>query len=73
MAERGYDETRMEDLAEATGAPKATLYYHFSGKEAILAWLLRSALSAVGEAVAEAAAGRGTARRLEAMSWPSFT
>src|SRR5581483_843978 len=52
FAARGSEETRMEDLAEATGVPKATLYYHFSGKEEILAWLLRSTLAALGDAVA---------------------
>lgn len=68
FAERGFDETRMEDLAEATGVPKATLYYHFRGKDEILAWLLRSMLSALGEAVADAVSGRGSARRrLEAV------
>ncbi|MEW6474431.1 MAG: TetR/AcrR family transcriptional regulator [Actinomycetota bacterium] len=68
FAGRGFDETRMEDLAEATGVPKATLYYHFGGKDEILAWLMRSMLSALGEAVAEAASGRGGARRrLEAV------
>jgi TetR/AcrR family transcriptional regulator len=68
FVERGFEATRMEDLAEATGVPKATLYYHFRGKDEILAWLLRSMLSALGEAVAEAASGRGTARRrLEAV------
>jgi AcrR family transcriptional regulator len=63
FAARGFEETRMEDLAEATGVPKATLYYHFSGKEEILAWLLRSTLAALGEEVASAAARTGTARR----------
>jgi TetR/AcrR family transcriptional regulator len=68
FAARGFVETRMEDLAEATGVPKATLYYHFGGKDEVLAWLMRSMLSAVGEAVAEAASGRGSARRrLEAV------
>lgn len=68
FVDRGFEATRMEDLAEATGVPKATLYYHFRGKDEILAWLLRSTLSALGEAVAEAASGRGTARRrLEAV------
>jgi AcrR family transcriptional regulator len=68
FAQRGFDETRIEDLAEATGVPKATLYYHFGGKDEILAWLLRSMLSALGEAVTEAALGRGSARRrLEAV------
>jgi AcrR family transcriptional regulator len=46
FATRGFEDTRMEDLAEATGVPKATLYYHFAGKEEILAWLLRSTLAA---------------------------
>ena len=68
FAQRGFEDTRMEDLAGATGVPKATLYYHFGGKEEILAWLLRSTLAALGGAVAQAAAGRGTARRrLEAV------
>lgn len=68
FAEGGFEDTRMEDLAEATGVPKATLYYHFGGKDEILAWLLRSALAALGAAVAQAASGPGTARRrLEAV------
>ena len=68
FAERGFAETRMEDLAEATGVPKATLYYHFGGKDEILSWLMRSMLSALGEAVAEAVSGRASARRrLEAV------
>lgn len=45
FAIKGLDETRMEDLAQAAGIPKATLYYHFAGKEEIL-WLLRSWLAA---------------------------
>jgi AcrR family transcriptional regulator len=59
----GFDDTRMEDLAEATGVPKATLYYHFAGKGEILTWLMRSTLAALGEAVAAAAARPGSARR----------
>ncbi len=41
FADHGFDQTRIEDLAEATGVPRATLYYYFAGKEDILAWLLR--------------------------------
>jgi TetR/AcrR family transcriptional regulator len=68
FAAKGFDETRMEDLAEATDIPKATLYYHFAGKEDILAWLLRSTLSDLGEAVTKATEGPGPARRrLEAV------
>ena len=68
FATRGFEDTRMEDLAEATGVPKATLYYHFAGKEEILAWLLRSTLAAMSQAVTKAASRPGTARRrLEAV------
>lgn len=40
FATRGLDGTRMEDIVEATGIPRPTLYYHFSSKEEILTWLL---------------------------------
>jgi AcrR family transcriptional regulator len=68
FADHGFDQTRIEQLAEATGIPRATLYYYFAGKEDILAWLLRRMLAEMAEAVAAAAAGPGTARqRLEAV------
>ena len=68
FADHGFDQTRIEQLAEATGIPRATLYYYFAGKEDILAWLLRRMLAEMAEAVAVAAAGPGTARdRLEAV------
>jgi TetR/AcrR family transcriptional regulator len=44
FAARGLDGTRMEDIVEATGVPRPTLYYHFSSKEEILAWLLERLL-----------------------------
>lgn len=40
FATRGLDGTRMEDIVEATGIPRPTLYYHFSSKDEILGWLL---------------------------------
>jgi AcrR family transcriptional regulator len=53
----------MEELAAAAGVPRATLYYHFGGKDEVLAWLLRSTLADLGAAVADAAAaGAGDAR-----------
>ena len=68
FASRGFDQTRLEDLAEVTGVPRATLYYYFSGKEEILAWLIRRTLAAITEAVGGAAAGDGKAsERLEAI------
>ncbi|MEW6476567.1 MAG: TetR/AcrR family transcriptional regulator [Actinomycetota bacterium] len=63
FARQGYDGTRMEDLAAATGVPRATLYYHFRGKEEVLEWLLRSTLAELAEAVAGAAKEPGDARR----------
>jgi AcrR family transcriptional regulator len=44
FASKGLDGTRMEDLVRATGIPRPTLYYHFSSKEEILAWLLERLL-----------------------------
>lgn len=62
FVERGVGDTRMEDVAEVTGIPKATLYYYFSGKEEILAYLVRTAYQRVADDVAKAAAGAGTGR-----------
>ncbi len=62
FADRGFEATRVEDLAEATGVPRATLYYYFAGKEDLLAWLLRQMLAAEADAVTEAAYGPGDAR-----------
>lgn len=68
FARQGYDATRMEDLVAASGVPRATLYYHFTGKDAVLAWLLRSTAEELREAVAPIAAGPGTGReRLQAI------
>ncbi len=61
FAERGLDDTKMEDIAAATGVPKATLYYYFDGKADILAFLFRAVLDEVRTAVTTAAAGRGSA------------
>ena len=62
FAERGLEQTKIGDVAEATGIPKATLYYYFAGKEDILAFLLRDGLVAMADAVAVAADGVGDAR-----------
>jgi TetR/AcrR family transcriptional regulator len=68
FAEAGLDGTKMEDVAAATGVPKATLYYYFDGKEEILAFLFVEILDELGRAVAGAVAGDGTAaERLRAV------
>jgi TetR/AcrR family transcriptional regulator len=61
FAERGLDATKMEDVAAACAIPKATLYYYFTGKEEILAFLFQKVLSEVQRAVTAAAAGPGSA------------
>jgi AcrR family transcriptional regulator len=63
FAERGLDQTKIEDVAEATGIAKATLYYYFAGKEDVLAFLFRDTLAAMADAVAIAADGDGDARQ----------
>ncbi|HKY75468.1 MAG TPA: TetR/AcrR family transcriptional regulator [Acidimicrobiia bacterium] len=68
FAREGFRQARMEELAAAAGVPRATLYYHFSGKDEVLAWLLRSTLADLRAAVEEAVAGAGDAsRRLRAV------
>lgn len=61
FAEQGFEAARIEDIAKATGIPRATLYYHFRSKENVLSFLLRSMLNDVGEAVAAAVAPVGSA------------
>src|SRR5437868_2357564 len=66
FAEQGFEETRIEDLAAATGIPKATLYYYFAGKAEILGFLLARLLNSIAQAVSEASDAAGSARaRLE--------
>ena len=61
FAEHGLDATKMEDVAAATGVPKATLYYYFEGKEDILAFLFNEILDEVARAIAAAMSTAGTA------------
>lgn len=52
FADRGLEQTKVEDIAAATGVPKATLYYYFAGKEEILAFLLHDMLQLMADEVA---------------------
>ncbi|MDR7085757.1 AcrR family transcriptional regulator [Aeromicrobium panaciterrae] len=61
MADQGLDNTKIDDIAEASGVPKATLYYYFAGKEEILAFLLKDLLTAIAGDVAVAVAADGQA------------
>jgi len=61
FAERGLDGATMSDIAEATGIPRATLYYHFDGKEAVFACMCDRVFCEFEEAVAVALSGPGSA------------
>lgn len=67
IAERGLDGTKIDDIAEVTGIPKATIYYHLDGKNGVLEFLLGDMLDLVAGAVGVAVSGPEDARtRLEA-------
>jgi TetR/AcrR family transcriptional regulator len=56
---------RLEDIAALVGSARATLYYYFSGRDDLIAFLLDQHVSAAAEAVAAAApGGRSAADRL---------
>lgn len=66
FADKGFNDSKIEDVAAVTGVPKATLYYYFSGKEEILAFLLEDLLKDIADAVAAIVHTDGTgAERLE--------
>lgn len=56
-----FDDVRIDEIAELSGIPRATLYYDFRGKDEILASLLRSALADLVAAAAHAVGGPGDA------------
>jgi AcrR family transcriptional regulator len=62
FADNGLDATRIDDLAKATGIPRATLYYYFPGKEHILAHLLSRTLRQMTTKLSDVAAEPGTGR-----------
>lgn len=68
FAEKGFEATRIEDLAQVTGIPRATLYYYFDGKAAVFNFVLTRMLTRGRDAVAAALAASGTgADRLRAV------
>lgn len=53
FAEKGYDGTIMDELAEKTGANKASIYYHFQSKENLYEVCLFELFSSVANEVIE--------------------
>ncbi|MGW0805386.1 TetR/AcrR family transcriptional regulator [Nonomuraea sp. NPDC002799] len=51
FAERGYDKTTLQEVADRLEITRPALYYHFSTKEAILASVVDRLLSSIDELV----------------------
>lgn len=51
--ERGFHETSMEDVAEAVGIKKPTLYHHVKSKAQIVAWIHDECVETVGPPLTE--------------------
>lgn len=62
FADNGLDATRIDDIAQATGVPRATLYYYFPGKEHILAHLLSRTLQQMTLRLSAVSGAPGTGR-----------
>lgn len=47
FSEKGFENTRVDEIAETAGVNKALIYYHFESKEAILNYLLEELFAGV--------------------------
>src|SRR3954468_19960819 len=57
FSERGYEKTRMSDLAENVGITKGLLYWYFESKEALIAEIMVDLRRRLREAQRHALAG----------------
>ncbi|MFC7440195.1 TetR/AcrR family transcriptional regulator [Laceyella putida] len=44
FAERGFDQAKMDDIAQVAGVAKGTIYYHFKSKEELFAGLINEGI-----------------------------
>jgi AcrR family transcriptional regulator len=51
---------KVDELAELSGVPRATIYYYFSGKDDVMSFLMAQKVERASVVVADAAAGPGT-------------
>ena len=51
FAEKGYDATSVDDITQAVGVAKGTLYYHFSSKEEIFNFLINEGIKLLQNSV----------------------
>lgn len=56
-----FDAVRVDEIVDASGIPRATLYYYFSGKDDILGFLIRESLNRLVEQTSRAAEGTADA------------
>ncbi len=49
IGERGYDNTSVDDIVEAAGMAKGTVYYHFTGKAELFESLIRERMGSLVE------------------------
>jgi AcrR family transcriptional regulator len=63
FAERGYDATSLQEIADAMGVRKANVYYYFKTKDAILVTLLEVLTAPVGRLLDEVEAEQDLVRR----------
>lgn len=69
FARRGFHETRMEDIARASGLSKGALYLYYKSKDAIIAALLRTLFAWELRGTRAIVEGEGTAtERLQAIT-----
>jgi AcrR family transcriptional regulator len=61
FSSRGYHATSMQDIADAVGILKGSLYHHFESKEAILHRIVKEPIARLHRTVGEIAASRGAA------------
>jgi AcrR family transcriptional regulator len=65
FAERGYDATSLQLIADEMGLTKAAVYYHFRAKSDILRAILQPGIERLKEIVDETAVIRGRRARIE--------
>jgi AcrR family transcriptional regulator len=53
-------EVKIDELAELSGIPRATIYYYFSGKDDVMSFLLTQRVERATVAIIRAASGAGT-------------
>jgi AcrR family transcriptional regulator len=58
----GFGDARMDDIAEASGIPRATLYYYFPGRQNVLTFLLDAMLAEYRDTVVADAEGSARGR-----------